>query len=348
MKNSINLTRRDALKLGAGALAAGVPAVLAGCGSDAAVQDGSGAKKSYKVALVVSGPEQDRGWAQSHYDAIKAGCAALGNWQMVETQENTSAAASADLVQSYVDQGIDLIVAAGTQFASAWGDVVSNAAKKKPEVKFLLTNVDPASDLAGYETLENVECVQVDYEQIGSLAGVVAGLMTRTNNIGFVGGAELTSTTAKYEAYVAAAKKVNASVEGFYDYGAGFSEATEGRRVAKQLIGAHDIDVMWSDASAADNGVRQALQDAGEDSHFDIAQPRDLAGEATVIASTVINWPIKDAMTRIADGSFGKGAIVVANMSNGDIALGKLSDAIPEDVRAKIEDYASQIEKGTF
>ena len=129
---------------------------------------------------------------------------------------------------------------------------------------------------------------------------------------------------------------------------AGFAEASEGRRVAKSLISAHDVDVMWSDASAADNGVRQALEDAGADAHFDIAQPRDLMGTTTVIASTVINWPVRDAMERVVKEVYGNGASIAANMVNGGIALGELSDKIPADVQKKIADYADQIAAGTF
>lgn len=338
------LSRREALKLGA---ACAATAAIAGCSSSGS-GDAPSDKRTRRVALVISGPAQDGGWAQSHYDAIKSACKELGGWQLVEPQENTTAAASADLAQSYADQGVDLIVAAGTQFAFAWGDVVAKVAKQRPDCKFLFTNADPARDLAGYSTLDNVEVVEVDYMQIGALAGVVAGLMTSTGNIGFVGGDALSSTMAKYDAYVAAAQKVNPKVQGFSDFGAGFTEAGEGKRAAKALIDAHDVDVMWSDASAADNGVREALEEADADDHFDIAQPRDLDGTSTVIASTVINWPMKDAMDRVAKDAYGKGASIAANLVNGGIALGKLSDKVPSDVQSKISDYVDQISAGTF
>ena len=213
------------MKLGA---AATIAAGLAGCSSagDSTGSDYPQDKRIRKVALMISGPAQDGGWAQSHYDAIKAACNELGGWQFLEPQENTTAAASADLAQSYADQGVDLIVAAGTQFASAWGDVVAKVAKQRPDCKFLFTNADPKRDLSGYTTLDSVEVVEVDYNQIGSLAGVVAGLMTQTNSIGFVGGDSLSSTEAKYEAYLAAAQKVNPRVEGHADFSAGFAEAS--------------------------------------------------------------------------------------------------------------------------
>ena len=45
---------------------------------------------------------------------------------------------------------------------------------------------------------------------------------------------------------------------------------------------------------------------------------------------------------------YGNGASIAANMVNGGIALGELSDKIPADVQKKIADYADQIVAGTF
>ncbi len=338
MDRFTNLSRRSALGLAAGALACAGLAPLAACSS----------RKTYKAALVISGPAQDKGWGQSHYDAVEAACRKLGNWQLIEPEENTSAAASADLAQSYVDQGVDLIIGAGVQFARAWGDVVSSAAKKRPEAKFLFTNIDPTEDLPNYQTLENVQAIEVDRAQFASMAGVVAGLMTRTNKVGYVAGATLSSTTEKYAAYAEAVQKVNPEAEAVSAFDVGFTDEEAGRSAAERLIGSDGVDVIWSEASAADNGVRRALSDAGADSHFNIAQPRDLAGEPAVVASTVIEWPVQEAMEAVADGSFGGGAVIVADLADGGIRLGELSDAVPDDVREKIESYVAQIEAGTF
>lgn len=342
----IAFTRREALKLAA-LTCAGLAS--AGCSGTAANTDASTAvaRSTRKVALVISGPAQDRGWGQSHYEAISAASKDLG-WQFIEPEENTPAPSSADLAQSYVDQGVDLIVGSGVQFSRAWGSVVASAAKSRPEVKFLFTNIDSTEDLPGYETVENVEAVEVDRAQFASMAGVVAGLATRTNSIGYVAGATLSSTTEKYAFFAEAARKVNASVEVASRFDVGFADEGGGRSAAEELISGQNADVIWSEASVADNGVRAALEAAGADSHFNIAQPRDLAGEPTVIASTVIDWPIREAMEAVEAGTFGNGAVTKADLANGGISLGELSDVLPEDVRARIEDYVAQIADGTF
>ena len=324
MKEPSNLTRRQAVRAAGAAAAVCAASSLAACSDSGS----SSQKTSRRVALILSGPANDGGWGQSHYDSLKKACAERADWRMLDPRENASPTEAADEAQSYVEQGIDLIITSGTQFAGQLHDVVSSAAKKRPNVKFLMTNVTPETDLADYESLDNLEVVLPDY----------------------VAGMELTSSKEKYEAYVSAAQKVNPSVTGVADYSAGYTEASEGRKVAKTLIDRDGVDVIWGDASAAESGVRQALEEAGSDSHFNIAQPIDRvsADQPTVIASTVIDWMIGQAMDKVVSGDFGHGNVSEANMANGGVSLGALSDKVPADVQAKVSDYAKKVQNGTL
>lgn len=107
---------------------------------------------------------------------------------------------------------------------------------------------------------------------------------------------------------------------------------------------------MWCDASAVDGGVRQALENAGADSHFNIAQPIDSVGpdHPCVITSTVTDWMMGEAMDAIESGTFGDGKIIEANIDNGGVYLGKFSDKVPADVQSKVEEYTEQIKADTF
>ncbi len=346
-----NVTRRDAISLGLGGTAAACGLALGGCGSSS---DGSGTdsaeKSSYKVAMVISGPKNDGGWGQGHYESLTKAIESHPNWEMLEPKENTASADAASAAQSYVDQDVDLIIAAGNEFVSAWGDVVAEAADSNPNVHFLMTNTDPATDLADYETLEKVETVQVNLTQTGALAGVVAGLMTNTGQIGFIGGMRLPTTLTKYAAYLAAAQKVNPQVEGHYNFDAGFTDASFGTNITNQWIASNNVDVMWGDASAVDNGARQALEEAGVDTHFDIAQPIDSVGpdNPSVITSTVTDWMFGQAMDEVEAGAFGNGAVIEANMDNGGVYLGSYSDKVSQEVQDKIAKYTEQIKADSF
>ncbi len=350
--SKLNLDRRQFVGLtGAAAATMG----LAACGSSSSGSDSSSSsdgekKSSYKVAMIMSGIITDGGWDQAHYESLQRAIEKHSNWEMLEPKENTATADAATAAETYVDQDVDLIVGNGNQFASAWAEVIADAAESHPNVHFLITNTNPEQEMTDYESTDNVEAVLPDFVQLGSLAGVIAGLMTQTKSIGFIGGMKLPSTLNKYSAYLAAAQKMDSSITGQYNFEAGFSDAAKGTQLTEQWVNSNNVDVMWGDASAVDNGARQALEAAGADTHFDIAQPIDVMGDSqpTVIASTVTDWKIDQAMEEIESGSFGGGKAITANMDNGGVSLGKFSDKIPADVQSKIEEYAEQIKAGTF
>ena len=354
--SKFNLDRRQFITAG-GLTAATAALTLAGCGgssdsgkSDAGTSDGGEKKSGYKVAMIMSGIITDGGWDQGHYESLKRACEKHADWEMLEPKENTAASDAAIAAQSYVDQDVDLVIAAGNEFASDWAEVVTEAAESHPDVHFLMTNTDPKTDLADYEDLSHLETVQVNLKQSGALAGVVAGLMTASNCIGFVGGMRIPTTLTKYSAYLAAAQKVNPSVKGVYNFEAGFTDASAGVKLTESWIGTDNVDVMWCDASAVDGGVRQALENAGADSHFNIAQPIDSVGpdHPCVITSTVTDWMMGEAMDAIESGTFGDGKIIEANIDNGGVYLGKFSDKVPADVQSKVEEYTEQIKADTF
>ncbi len=346
LKNS--LTRRQ---LVTAAAASAATLGLAACGSSSSASSSDAdEKKTYKVAMIMTGITTDGGWDQAHYESLKRALESHPNWEMLEPKENCAIADAATAAETYVDQDVDLIVGNGNEFASAWAEVAGDAAESHPDVHFLITNTDPEVELADYETTDNVETVLPDFTQLGALAGVTAGLMTQTKSIGFIGGMKLPSTLSKYSAYLAAAQKVCPDVQGQYNFEAGFTDAAKGTQLTEQWIASNNVDVMWGDASAVDNGARQALEAAGADTHFDIAQPIDVMGDSqpTVIASTVTDWKIDQAMDDVESGSFGGGKSIIANMDNGGVYLGAFSDKVPADVQSKIEEYAEQIKAGTF
>ena len=343
--SKFSLDRRQFITA-SGLTAATAALTLAGCGgssdsgkSDAGTSDGGEKKSGYKVAMIMSGIITDGGWDQGHYESLKRACEKHSDWEMLEPKENTADADAATAAESYIDQD-----------ASAWAEVIADAAQSHPNVHFLITNTDPEAEMGDYENTDNVETVLPDFTQLGALAGVVAGLMTQNKSIGFIGGMKLPSTINKYSAYLAAAQKIDPSIKGQYNFEAGFTDASLGTKLAEQWINTNNVDVMWGDASAVDNGVRKALENAGADSHFDIAQPIDIMGDSqpTVVTSTITDWKIDQAMDEIVAGTFGGGKAITANMDNGGVSLGEFSSKIPEDIKSKIEEYAEQVKAGTF
>ena len=172
--------------------------VVAGSADTTAAETGSEAESSeaaggeakeggYKVAMISDTSVSDGGWGASCYQAMVDAAAEKG-WETVYT-DNVATSDYATVMTDYAELGYDLIFAPGNQYT----DAVKQVAEEYPEIKFALLN--------GTVETDNIQSILPDAEQIGYMAGALAGLMSKTNNIGFIGGMELDTTKAKVECY---------------------------------------------------------------------------------------------------------------------------------------------------
>ncbi|MBN7573017.1 BMP family ABC transporter substrate-binding protein [Clostridium sp. 2-1] len=316
-------------------------ALLAGCGgsktTETSTKDSKDAKnKTYKVAMISDTSISDGGWGAACYNAMVTAAKEKG----FETQytDGLKTADFAQSIRSYADLGYDLIFAPGNQYS----DAVKEVAKDYPDVHFALLN--------GTVETDNIVSLLPDAEQIGQMAGALAGLMSKTNNIGFIGGMELDTTKTKLESYEAAAKAVNPNIQVASAYAGSFSDTAKGMEIANSMITSKNVDVMFGDASAVDSGARQAL--ANKSNTYDIGQPSDLVKDdkSGIIISSVVTdnaAMIKLCMDDVINGKFGNKTIY-GNIENGSLSVGTLSDKVPQDIKSKYLEIVDKIKAGTF
>lgn len=305
--------------------------------SEAAGEESSAAAKDggYKVAMISDTSVSDGGWGASCYQAMLDAAAEKG-WETVYT-DNVATSDYATVMTDYAELGYDLIFAPGNQYT----DAVVQVAEEYPEVKFALLN--------GTVETDNIESILPDAKQIGYMAGALAGLMTKTNNIGFIGGMELDTTKAKVECYEKAAQKINLDIKVSSAYAGSFSDTAKGKEIAASMVTTYDVDVMFGDASAVDTGAREAL--AGQDGRYDIGQPGDLgsADDSVIICSVVTDNAalVKTCMEDIENGTFGN-KTVYGDLSNGCLSVGTFSSLVPEDIQKQYLEVVDQIKDGSF
>lgn len=292
--------------------------------------------KTYKVAMICDSSIADGGWGAACYNAMVAAADELG----FETQytDGLTTADFASSMRSYCDLGFNLIFAPGNQYS----DAVAEVAADYPDVDFALLN--------GKLESANVTSLLPDAKQIGYMAGALAGLMSKTNSIGFIGGMELDTTKAKLACYEAAAKKVNPAINVYSAYANSFSDAAKGKEIADSMISLNQVDVMFGDASAVDSGAREVL--AGYEGKYDIAQPSDLLAsqESTVVISSVVTdnaAMIKICMEDVMNDTYGSKTIY-GDLSNGCLSVGTFSAAVPAEIQTSYLAIVEEIKAGTF
>ena len=219
---------------------------------------------------------------------------------------------------------------------------MKQVAADNPDMKFVLLNDTVKTD--------NVESLMPNTQQIGQLAGALAGILSKTNNIGFIGAMELDTTLDKLENYTKAAQKVNPKIKVAKAYAGSFSDAAKGKELATTMIKNNDVDVMFGDASIVDTGAREAL--AAAKNRFDIGQPGDLGSASDdLIACSVVTdnkSMLKQAMEDVEKGEYGN-KVIYGDLSNGGVAVGTFSDKlVTKEQQDEYNKYVEQIKDGKF
>ncbi len=301
-----------------------------------------GAAKTYKIAMICDSSISDGGWGAACYNAMVSAAGQLG-W---ETQYVDSIAQSdyASSMESYCQAGFDMIFLPGNQYS----DATIQVAKDYPNIAFAVLN--------GAKTIPtaNICSILPNADEIGWMAGALAGLMSKTKVLGFIGGMEIDTTKQKLAGYEAAAKLVDPSITVKSAYAGSFSDTAKGMELAKGMI-SEKADVFFGDASAVDSGARQAVDAAnkasGSISIYDIGQPADLLGQNPCVISSVVTdnaGMLKVAMEKVQNGTFGN-EVIYGSLENNCLTVGKLnSELVSPEIQKAYMGYIDQMKAGTF
>lgn len=339
-------------------LALSMTLALAACGGGKTTGDTTGSGdaagtesgKTYKVAMICDSSISDGGWGMACYNAMVDAAAKYG-WE-TKVSDSIDQSAYYDNIVSYCNLDFDLIYAPGNQYT----DAVLQAAEEYPDIAFALLN--GAESTPAQAVNSNVTSLLPNAQQVGWIAGALAGLMSETGKIAFIGGMELDTTKGKYEGYKEAAAYV-AEQEGKtvetldIVYSNSFSASDKGIEFAKAMMD-QGADVFFGDASAVDSGARQAIDEAnaasGSVTVYDIAQPSDSLGQNECIIGSQVtdnSSMVGLCMEAVENGTFG-GETIYGTLQNGALSAGALSDLVPADIQAKYLDYIEQMKNDTF
>ena len=311
---------------------------------------GSSGGKTYKVAMICDSSISDGGWGMACYNAMVDAAVKFG-WE-TEVSDSIAQSAYYESIVAFCDLGYDLIYAPGNQYTTA----ILQAAEEYPNIAFALLN--GGADTPAKAANANVTSLLPDAQQVGWIAGILAGLMTETGKVAFIGGMEIDTTKGKYAGFVESAEYIGQqegkTVEALdVVYSGDYSASDKGIEFAKAMMD-QGADVFFGDASAVDSGARQAIDEAnaaaGSVKVYDIAQPGDFLGQNECIIGSQVtdnSGLVGLCMEAVENGTFG-GETIFGTMQNGVLSAGKLSDLVPADVQEKYNSYIAQVMDGTF
>src|SRR5690349_13465634 len=151
-----------------------------------------------KVAWVYVTPVTDAGWVHQHELGRQAVQSFFGDRVKTTYVESVPEGADAErVIRDLVAQGNKLIFA--TSFG--YGDAMEKVARDFPDVYF--------EHATGYKTGPNLRVYEGRFYEDAYLAGIVAGKMTKSNTLGFVGAFPIPEVMRNLNAYLLGAQSVN-------------------------------------------------------------------------------------------------------------------------------------------
>ena len=229
--------------------------LLSGCSNTSAdpsapstaPSENGGQASELRVALLLPGSINDKGWNASAYEGLMT--MAKEHDIEVAYQENVSQSDMEGVFWDYASEGYNLIIGHGYQF----GDAAEKVCTEFPEVNFVVLNGDNSNgtnlcsySFTGWET--------------GYMGGSLAGLLTKTGKIGVIGAEDTPAISNSLIGFKVAAETINPDCEVTLTYVNTYDDVAKGKETALAMIN-NGCDIVSCNANAVGLGAIEAAKE---------------------------------------------------------------------------------------
>ncbi|MGL5347753.1 MAG: BMP family lipoprotein [Peptostreptococcaceae bacterium] len=310
--------------------------LLVGCSNKGETKTEGEKKEQITIAMItdVAGVN-DQSFNQSAWEGLQKAEKELGvKVKYLESKQDSDYATN---IETLVDEEVDLILGVGMKLAPA----IEEGAKQYPEQNFVL--VDET-----YPTVpENIKAIQFNAQESAYLAGLVAGKMTKTNNVGFIGGMELpVIDTFKY-GYMAGVKAANPEAEVQSQYANSFTDQAKGKAIANQMY-SKNADVIFTCGGDVGTG---AIESAKELNKYAIGVDRDQSDLApeNVLTSAIkrVDVGVFETVKEYVEGNFAGGTTVVYGLDQNAVGIPDTTkNLVPQEILDLVTEQTAKLKSG--
>lgn len=308
--------------------------LLVGCsGKNENAESASDDKVTVAMITDVAGVN-DQSFNQSAWEGLQRAKEELGvEVKYLESKQDSDYATN---IETLVDQDADLILGVGMKLA----DAIKEGAELYPEQKFVLVD-EELTDVS------NVKSILFNAQESAYLAGIVAGKMTKTNNVGFIGGMELpVIDTFKY-GFMAGVKAANPDAKVQSQYANSFTDQAKGKAIANQMY-SNGADIVFTCGGDVGTG---AIEAAKENSKFAIGVDRDQSDLAPehVLTSAIkrVDVGVYETVKAYVDGTFEGGTTTVYGLEENAVGIPDTTkNLVSQDILDLVKEQTEKLQSG--
>lgn len=295
-------------------------------------------EKPYRVALILPGRADDVSWNQAGFEGVNWAKDQLENVEVTVVEQVYDVADIEPALIDYAQQGYNLVIGHGFQFQ----EPIIKVAADFPNVDFALGT--------GFKTAPNVGVYDVKLEHGGYIMGMIAGMLTKTNIVGVIGGVDVSEIHRGHVAFKLGAEAVNPDVTVLSTFVGDFNDLSGAKEAALNQIDA-GADVLWQSGDGIGIAVLNGCAERGVICMGNNANQNDVEPEIT-IASNVYFWGpmIVEMINESRAGAYGDKHYWIDFSNDGEQTIfnSALENLVTPEMRARLDEARQAFIDGTL
>jgi len=287
--------------------------------------------------LLTPGPVSDAGWNAGAYEGLLRIRDSLD--AEISQIETRSPAEFEEAFRDYASKGYRLVIGHGFEFQEA----ALRAGADFPNTTFIISS--------GSKVGANVAPIVVRLEEATYLAGMLAGGLTHSGKVGFVGGMDLPPVRGTFLGFAGGARAVRPRTEVLQAYIGNFEDVAAAKENTLAQI-RHGADVLIHNADAASFGMFQAVRESPGVLAIGNNKDQNALAPDVIVASATLDIPhaLLLVARAVRDGHF-HAAVMDYGIRDGVVDFiynPALAGRVPAELRARIAAARDSIVAGTL
>lgn len=279
-------------------------------------------KEETTVGVVMCGKTDDDGWTQSHYESLEKMKEELNLRLLYKTGIQSDEKAE-EVIEELVDEGASMIIVTSYRLV----DSIYKMAEEYPHIQFL--------HAGGSKTRKNLTAFLGRMYQIRYLAGIVAGMQTRTNEIGYVASTPTSQVIREINAFTLGVQSVNPNATVYVEWMYSWDSDEVAYNITMDLLDQYSIDVITYHHDSF-----ETLRIAEEKGIYSIGYHLDHSDlyKNTYLTASIWNWDIfyRDQILSCLYGKF-KGKFYWTGLDTGMVDLAPLTTNVKKGILEVVE-----------
>lgn len=193
---------------------------------------GSESKDSHRIGLILTGKADGDSWNSAHYSGVVSACNELGTELLVKEDVTEGSGRCAEAIHELVDEGAGMIILSSYSYSSEVSDIIDSY----PDVAFYAISSE-------YNAKNSTSYFGRMY-QARYLAGIIAGLQTKSNSIGYVAAMSNSEVNRGINAFTLGVKSVNPDAVVYVTWTGTWDDEQKEMSAARSLVMNKSADVL--------------------------------------------------------------------------------------------------------